>query len=67
MVEPMTSTEKVSQKVESVIGTGDVPDIEDSYERHRMVNQLCDCIKHPDSSELVRERAQNAIEQICSE
>lgn len=52
------------KKVEQIISTGEIPPVESSYEQRRAVALLKDYRDHPDSSELVRERASDAIEQF---
>ncbi len=63
-VEPLTSAAKVSQKIEWIISTGRIPAIEGSYERRRAIGLLDDYASHPESSELVRERAKTAIDEL---
>ncbi len=57
-------TASYRQKVEQIISTGDMPAIEGSYERDQAIGLLEDYASHPDSGDLVVERAQNAVEQL---
>ncbi|WP_248911085.1 hypothetical protein [Halocatena marina] len=61
----MTTSDKIDQKVERIISTGNIPTIDDGYERERIVRGLDDYATHPDSSEIVVERAEKAIEQLA--
>lgn len=66
-VEPLTSSAKVEQKVEWIISTGRIPDIEDGYESDRAGRMLSDYATHPNSDDLVVKRAENAIEALAGE
>lgn len=51
-------------KVEQIISTGEIPSAESGYERDQMLGLLKDYADHPDSGDLVVERAEDAIEQL---
>ncbi|WP_248911037.1 hypothetical protein [Halocatena marina] len=60
----MTTSDKADEAVERIVSTGNIPTIDDGYERERIVRGLEDYATYPDSSDIVVERAKKAIEQL---